>query len=221
MSAPLPGRTSHPQRSDRSPRTGRAPYRQRRRRSRRTARRGKQSGDPWRPSWSLISPLMPMSGLRSVMVTSSRCWRETATAYREARSTSIPAKDLFRRRRHRPVGPLLVRPAVATDENVIDVRSDEKQQQVGGALKTEPRTEARLGTQKLQHLSEALGRPSLVEGHDPRRVGIAVCRHTRDEVQRGYPPGDLAHARDQVAQRLLHVLLGCPRAKPGLLVRGE
>src|SRR5260370_12145841 len=131
------------------------------------------------------------------------------------------AKGLLHHGGDCPVNPLLVRPAMATDEYLIDVRADEQQQQIRGALEAEPRTKLRLRYQELQHRSVALCTPALVEDNDLGHVRIAVCRHARNEPQRRYPPRDFARTCHPVARRLIKVWLCCQPAKPGLLVRGE
>src|SRR5260370_34913705 len=131
------------------------------------------------------------------------------------------AKGLLHHGRDCPVNPLLVRPAMATDEYLIDVRADEQQQQVRGALEAEPRTKPRLRYQELQHRSVALCTPALVEDNDLGRVRIAVGSHARNEAQRRYPPGDFARTCYHVARRPRQVWLCCRRAKPVLLVGGE
>src|SRR5260370_40636201 len=65
-------------------------------------------------------------------------------------------KGLLHHGRDCPFNPLLVRPAMATDEYLIDVRADEQKQQIRGALEAEPRTNLRLRCQELPHPSEAI-----------------------------------------------------------------
>src|SRR5260370_10755208 len=110
---------------------------------------------------------------------------------------------------------------MATDEYLIDVRADEQQQQIRGALEAEPRTKLRLRYQEVQHRAVALCTPALVDANGLGHVRIAVWRHARNEVQRRYPPGDFARTCHHVARRLIKVWLCCQPAKPGLLVRGE
>src|SRR5437660_11291480 len=70
-------------------------------------------------------------------------------------------KDLLHHSRDCPVDPLRVRPAVATDADLVDVRADEQQQQVRGAREAEPRTKPRLRYQDPQHRSVALSPQAL------------------------------------------------------------
>src|SRR6266550_5310225 len=93
---------------------------------------------------------------------------------------------------------------MAADEDLVDVRADEQQQQVRGALEAEPRTKPRLRYQELQYRSVALRTPALVEDNDLGRIRIAVCRHARNEVQRRYPPGDFARTGHHVARSEEH-----------------
>src|SRR5438874_9088955 len=101
-------------------------------------------------------------------------WRPEQGLSAVAGSGEVSVKDLLHHSRDCPVNPLLVRPAEATDEDLIDVRADEQQQQVRGALEAEARTKLRLRYQELQHRSVAICTPALVEGNDLGRVRIAV-----------------------------------------------
>ena len=55
-------------------------------------------------------------------------------------SRYLATEELLRQRRSDPVGPFLVRPAMITDEELIDVSPDDQEQHVGGTLGTELRT---------------------------------------------------------------------------------